>query len=227
MEYKMTMPAEGAPATGDPATPPATGDGAGTQPTGQQQPGSETQTGDSTEGGTVSRTPAEEAAFWKTQSRKHEDRAKANNEAATKLRKLEDAQKSELQLATERAERAEAAAANSASERHRLLAAATHGLTPELVDFLGSGTEQEIFDRAEALNTQIDAAANARLNAELAKYGIQPGQAGAPGAGSAAAAASLAQGRRPVSQLRSGATPAPQAGGATDNNSAFRGMLGR
>lgn len=222
----MTMPAEGTPATGEPTTP-ATGEGEGTQPTGQQQSGDGTSTGDS-EGGTVSRTPAEEAAFWKTQSRKHEDRAKSNAEAAQKLRKFEDAQKSELQLATERAERAEAAAADSAAERHRLLAAATHGLTPELVDFLGSGNESEIFGRAEVLNAQIDAAVNARLATELAKYGIQTGQAGAPGAATAGAAASLAQGRRPVSQLRSGAGPAPQPSGNNgDANAAFRSMLGR
>jgi len=219
------MPAEGTPATGEPTTP-ATGEGDGTQQTGQQQTNGDTPTGDS-EGGTVARTPAEEAAFWKDMARKHEGRAKANNEAAQKLRKMEDAQKSELQLATERAERAEASAAESASERHRLLAAATHGLTPELVDFLGGGTEDEIFGRAETLNTQIDAAVTARLKGELAKYGIQVGPEGASGAASASAAASLAQGRRPVSQLRSGASPAPQSGGQQNNNDAFRGMLGR
>jgi hypothetical protein len=227
----MTTSAGEGTATGQP-TAPATGTGDGNQQTGhadgQQQTG---QTGDGQTGdagdGTTTRSPEQDVAYWKSMARKHEDRAKGNAEAATRLRKLEDANKSALQLAEERAARAEQGQAEANAERHRLLAAATHGLTPELVDFLGTGTENEIFGRAEVLNTQIDAAVNARLAAELAKYGIQPGRDQGQAAGSAQAAASLAQGRRPVQQLRSGNGPAPQASSnGTDKNAAFRGMLG-
>lgn len=228
-----TSAAAGAPATG-PSTAPATVEGDNQQSEGQQTEG---QTGDEggTEGegeggtGTVSRTPAQEAEYWKGMARKHEGRAKSNAEAAQRLRKIEDASKSELQLANERAARAEQGQAEATAERHRLLAAASHGLTPDLVDFLGGGTEEDIFGRAEVLNAQIDLAVTQRLTAELAKYGIQPNANGTPGtAPSAGAAASLAQGRRPVSQLRSGASPAPQPSStAGDPNAAFRNMLGR
>jgi hypothetical protein len=233
MEHEMTTPAGDAPATGQPAAP-ATGDD-GSQQTGQPTSQQQTnQPGESQEGdqgddtGTVARTPAEEAAYWKAMSRKHESRAASNADAAKKLRAFEDASKTELQLAQERATAAEAAAADATSERHRLLASAKHGLTPELAGFLGNGTEAEIFQRAEQLDGQIDAAVTARLTAELGKYGIQYGQTQQGAAPSAGAAASLANGRRPVSQLRSGATPAPQASGANgDTNAAFRSMFGR
>jgi hypothetical protein len=229
MEYEMTTPAGDSPGTGESQAP---GTGGNDQQNGQPQ--QQTNQGDGGEGegegegtGTATRTAAQEAAFWKQQSRKHEDRAKANADAAKRLKTFEDSQKTALQLAEERAVAAEQRSAAADAERHRLLAAATHGLTPDLVDFLGMGTEAEIFGRAEVLNTQIDAAVNARLTQELAKYGISPAAGEPSGSPSAGAAASLSQGRRPVTQLRSGNGPAPQSSAVNgDKNAAFRGMLG-
>lgn len=166
-----------------------------------------------------------EAEKWKTLSRKHEGRAKENAAAATELAKLQDKDKTELQRATERAARAEAAEATERSERYRLLAAAHHDLGPDFVPFLGTGTEEEIFARAETLSKQIGDAVNDRLKAELAKYGIESnGQNGT--APSAAAAASLSLGRRPTESLRAGSAPA-SSGQPVNKNDAFRGMLGR
>lgn len=60
--------------------------------------------------------PAAELAKWKSEARKHEQRAKANAAAAEKLAKLEDAKKSELERAQALVADAEARA-KAAEER--------------------------------------------------------------------------------------------------------------
>ena len=60
--------------------------------------------------------PAAELARWKSEARKHEQRAKANAAAAEKLAKLEDAKKSELERAQALVADAEARA-KAAEER--------------------------------------------------------------------------------------------------------------
>lgn len=161
---------------------------------------------------------------WKALSRKHETRAKENSTAATAYQKLQDSQKSELQLANEKLAQAEAERNSERAERYRLLAATQHGLTNDLVGYLGEGDEAEIGERAANLSKFIDAAVDDRLKAELVKYGINPGQAGS--ATSASAAASLGLGRRPVESLRPGSQPASN-NAPQSTNDMFRNMLGR
>lgn len=55
--------------------------------------------------------PAQEPTDWKAEARKWEGRAKENENAAKKLESLEEASKSELQKAIDRATKAESAAA--------------------------------------------------------------------------------------------------------------------
>lgn len=234
----MTTPAGAGTATGQTST--DTGDGQQNSQAGQGD-GSNGATGDGQgsgegqatgDGGQASggRTPAEEVAHWKAMARKNEARARENSKAAAKLQELEDKDKTELQRANDRAAKAERDAQEATAERHRLLAAAKHGLGPDLVEYLGTGSEEDIFTRAENLSKVIDGQVTARLTAELQKYGIQFNSdgSGQPNgtAPSAGAAASLALGRRPAESMRPGASPAtdrqPQ-----DANAAFRSMLGR
>lgn len=215
---------------GDQGTGPATGSGdaqGGTDPQvtdGSQQDAN----GSVTEGDKVpvSKTDlAREVEKWKALSRKNELRAKENSTAAKKLQDLEDANKSEFQKAQERAAKAEADVLSERAERHRLLAAATNGLGPDFISYLGGGEETEIFERAETLAKTIQSQVDEQVKTELAKYGIAVnGQAGT--APTAAGAASLSLGRRPVESLRPGSAPAN--GNAPANaNDAFRQMLGR
>jgi hypothetical protein len=71
--------------------------------------------------------PAQEdkVTDWKAESRKWETRAKENKDAAEKLQKLEDAQKSELQKAQDRAEKAEKRAADAERRAQELEGAQT------------------------------------------------------------------------------------------------------
>lgn len=167
---------------------------------------------------------AKELEKWKALARKHEQRSKENVAAATEWNKLQEGQKSELQKANERAEAAEQASANERAERFRLIAASKNGLSADLVEYLGGGDEAEITARAETLVKNIETEVVKRLDAELAKYGIQrDGQNGT--APTAAAAASLGLGRRPVESLRAGSAPAQTV--PANKNDAFRSLLGR
>jgi len=166
-----------------------------------------------------------EAEKWKQSSRRHERTSRENSSAAAKLAQMEDANKTELQRAQERADKAERERAEERAERHRLLAAAAHGLGPDFVDYLGSGEEEDIFARAEQIAGFVNTEVNKRVNDELARMGIQRSQGNGGGAPTAAAAASLALGRRPAESLRPGGVPASNQANANDPNEAFRQML--
>lgn len=97
---------------------------------------------------------------------------------------LEESIKSETQRFAEAAEAAKRDAENARAEAIRYKAAATHGISADHFDLLGSGTEEEIVARAEKL------------------AGLLAAQAAA-----ATPAAPPAPQRRPVEQLRPGATP--------------------
>ena len=112
-----------------------------------------------------------EAAKWKSLARKHEnqhlsalgfkskDEIDQLRQAAQKQAELEDAQKTELQKQTERASSFEQQLADMRSANARLMAAATHSIPPDLIDLLGSGTDEEINARAEALAERLKAVA--------------------------------------------------------------------
>ncbi|WP_228002147.1 hypothetical protein [Nocardia australiensis] len=78
-----------------------------------------------------------EAAGWRTKLREVEPLAQKYAEA-------EEAQKSEIQRATERATQAEAAAAEREAELTRVRTAIRHGIPEEDMDLLGSGTPEEL-----------------------------------------------------------------------------------
>ena len=150
-----------------------------------------------------------EATKWQALARKHEkrqlealgfksqDEITKLREAAQKYAEGEDAKKSELQRATERATGLEQQLAGLQSANARLLAAATHNIPPDLIDLLGSGSDEEINARAEALAERLKATA--------------------PPASPAAS--------RPVESLTPGAAPASAAPASADDW--IRRMAGR
>lgn len=114
-----------------------------------------------------------EALKWKALSRQHErqhlaalgfkskDEIEQLRQAAQKYSEFEDTQKTELQRATERAQSVETQLNELRATNARLMAAATHNIPPDLIDLLGSGSDEEINARAEALADRLKAAAPA------------------------------------------------------------------
>jgi hypothetical protein len=102
---------------------------------------------------------------------------------AEQFKALEDASKSEAQRLAETAEAAKRDAETARAEAIRYKAAATHGISADHFDLLGSGSEEEITARAEKIASLVAAQAAAT-------------QTVTPPA------------TRPVEQLRPGATPA-------------------
>lgn len=88
---------------------------------------------------------------WKAKSREWEKRAKANADAAAKLAEIEEAKKSEQERLTERAEKAETDARDSAVALLRYKVAVSKGLPPELVARLQGDTEEELAADADGL----------------------------------------------------------------------------
>jgi len=114
-----------------------------------------------------------EATKWKALARQHENRhlnalglkSKAEldslREAAGKYAEVEESQKTEQQKLTDRATAAEQQLADVQAANARLMAAATHNIPPELIEFLGSGSEEDINARAETLAERLKATAPA------------------------------------------------------------------
>lgn len=138
-----------------------------------------------------------EATKWKALARQHENKHLAAlgfkskgeidqlRQAAQKQAELEDAQKTELQKATERAQTYEQQLADMRSTNARLMAAATHNIPPDLIDLLGSGTDEEINARAEMLAERLKATAPAAAPAsqrpvEALTPGATPASGNAP-----------------------------------------------
>jgi len=152
---------------------------------------------------------AAELAKWKGQARKWEDRAKANSDAAARLKDIDQANMTELQKAQAAQKSAEDERDKAYAMHNRVMAAAAHNLPVEAIDYIPSGTEDEIMAHAETLAGIIDAAATEKANALLA---ANAGRNGMP------------MGARPVESLRPGSAPAsgetPQ-----DANAWFRQLL--
>lgn len=115
---------------------------------------------------------AAEAEKWKSLARKHEERAKANAEAAQKLAEYEDAQKSEQEKLTERAEAAEKAARQHETELLRLRVAMANELPAELAERLRGDTEDELQEDAKRL---LELVGSQRKPADL-DQGVRAGQ---------------------------------------------------
>lgn len=100
----------------------------------------------------VIRKLRDENGNWRTRIRELEPKAKAFDEAA-------EAQKTEVQRATDRATAAEQALATREQELNILRAAAKHGIPEEDHDLLGSGTPEELDARAARLAARYPASA--------------------------------------------------------------------
>lgn len=92
-----------------------------------------------------------EAAGWRTKYRDAEPQL-------TEYQKYLDSQKTELQKAQESAQQFKQELLETRTTNARLMAAATHNLPPELIDLLGTGTEEEIDARAKLLAEKLSAA---------------------------------------------------------------------
>jgi hypothetical protein len=128
---------------------------------------------------------------WKAQSRKWESRAGENKGAAEKLREIEDANKTELQKATEARDEALRHADEVTASHNRVMAAAAFDLPADIVDYLGSGTAEEVTARAENLSTIIQTRAEEIAQEIMSRNGYP----------------SVASGMRPIESLRAGSQP--------------------
>lgn len=138
-------------------------------------------------------------------SRTWEKRAKENSAAAAEYQKYLDSQKSEQERLQEAKEAAERELTDLRSANARLMAAATHNLPPELIDLLGTGTEDEIDARAKLLADKLAAAMPPPASTEPERK--PPAQT------------------RPVESLTAGAKPANER--PADMDAILRGMAGR
>jgi len=144
--------------------------------------------------------PEAELAKWKALARQHENKHlaalgfKSKDEieqlrtAAQKYAEFEDSQKSEIQRANEQAQTYQQQLEQERTTNARLLAAAAHGIPPELIGSIGGSTPEEINANAEA----------------LAKWHAATTAASGPVAP-----------QRPVESLTPGAAPASSSGEAT------------
>lgn len=172
---------------------------------------------------------ADELRRWKELSRKHERRARENAAAAKKLQEIEQSNMSDVEKARAALAEAERERDDARGMHTRMMAAASHDLPVDLIDFLGSGTEEEIEERAELLASVIEETAQAIADQLLRDAGLafdkdgkivsHQQQNGAPNNGFGLPAA------RPVESLRAGSAPV----GATPNSNEqwFRNLLGQ
>jgi len=150
---------------------------------------------------------------WRARSREWEKRAKANSKAATELEEIKKSQMTELELAQSQIAEAQRERDEARADHSRVMAAAAHDLPVELIDYLGSGTDEEISDRAEAIagaiETRATEIAEGRVQELLAQQG--GGRNGFPGA-------------RPVESMRAGSAPSGNNDPRTSNEW-FRSLL--
>jgi hypothetical protein len=92
-----------------------------------------------------------EAEKWKALARKHEGQAKANSQAAKRLKEIEDADKSEADKAVERAAAAEKRAIDAESRAMRLEVASAKGLTSAQAKRLVGSNQEELEADADEL----------------------------------------------------------------------------
>lgn len=112
--------------------------------------------------------PTETVDFWKAKAREQERRAKANADAASRLSQIEDANKTEVQRATD-ALTAEKARADAAEKRASALTIATHHkLGPEDAELLANQPDE---DAMKALADRLGKAAAEQQNGTPGRVG--------------------------------------------------------
>jgi|SRR5215472_7868562 len=186
--------AEGAPATG--------AEGEEVAQTGEGAPG-----GDQGQSGEGEPDVAAQLAHWKEQARKNERRAKENAAAAAKLKTIEQANMSELEKAQAAQRDAERERDEAKSVHARMMAAASHDLPVDLIDLLGTGTDEEINERAELLASCIEETAGA-IAEEMLKEKIASGELIVASNGNGRNGQPQVVPGRPVESLRAGSAPA-------------------
>ena len=94
---------------------------------------------------------------WKAEARKWEARAKANKEASDKLAELEEAQKTEQQRLTERAEAAERELEATRHESLRLSVIARNEVPEKYQHLVRGADEDELSEAAKAVSELVSA----------------------------------------------------------------------
>lgn len=94
---------------------------------------------------------SEDETDWKAQARKWEQRAKANSDAAARLKEMEDAQKTEQERLTESLTAAQQRAQELELKAARLEVAAEKGLPKSSIKFLTGTTPEELAESADEL----------------------------------------------------------------------------
>jgi hypothetical protein len=97
-----------------------------------------------------------ETARWRTLAQRHEKTARTNAADAKAWREQQDASKTELQREKEARAAAEQERDALSIQQNRMLAAAANDLPPDLIEFLGDGTAEEIGDRGATLSRLIE-----------------------------------------------------------------------
>jgi hypothetical protein len=166
---------------------------------------------------------AEQLAHWKSQARKHEQRAKQNASAAQRLQQIEDANKTELQKALDAQKAAELERDEAMQIHARMMAAAANDLPVELIEHLGTGTEEEINERAELFAQVIEETAQAIAEQMLKDAGIDIQALQGQNGGTPQLQPQQQGGTRPVESLRAGS--APSGSTPTTNEQWFRNLL--
>jgi hypothetical protein len=135
---------------------------------------------------------AAQLADWKSKARQWENRSKANSAAAKELSEMKKAGMSEsdrlkAELAEVQQERDEAR-----TTHNRVMAAAANDLPVELIDYIPSGTEDEMNGHAETIARVIQETATQLASQMVAGQQSRNGIAAA----------------RPVESMRAGSAPA-------------------
>lgn len=141
----------------------------------------------------MSNADTSEVEKWKAQSRKWEQRSKENSKAAARLQEIEQQNMSELEKAQAAAADAEQRATTATAMHNRVMAAAANNLPVDLIEDLGTGTEEEINERAERFARVIEEAVQSRVQE------LTAGNAGRNG--------QQFSGARPVESMRPGSAP--------------------
>jgi hypothetical protein len=186
---------------------PGTGDGTEVEP----QEGAEVEGAEETQP-----DQAEELRRWKELARKHEKRAKENAAAAARLKTIDQSNMTEVEKAQAAQREAERERDEARDMHARMMAAAANDLPVDLIDFLGTGTDEEINERAELLASVIEETAQAIAEQLMKDAGVQPNGNGT---------APQQPGARPVESLRAGSAPAGQQPNTQEQW--FRQLLGQ
>lgn len=123
--------------------------------------------------------PSAEASKWKSLARKHEAQAKKNADAARRLAEIEDANKSEIQKAADKAAEAEKRAEQAEAKALRFEVATDKGVPKHLHRFLTGTTQEELEEQADALLEAVNDG-----NGDTPRAGGRPREAMRSGAAS-------------------------------------------